>query len=153
MPKPQKQKQKTKSKEKAPETPGITTKKSYWIVLAVLFAVVSTAFGITAAYTIYETIFLVATIVLLISLIGFIRTTPSNLSSGRRAIFIFVGASIFGFIIWGALILTGVMTPFAKENDQVFVAITSFALCLIIGAFIGEMIGRSKAVQNLLIGL
>jgi hypothetical protein len=153
MPKPQKQnqkqKQKTKKKAKAvPETPGITTKKSYWVFLSVLFAVVSAVFGVTMNLSIGQTAFLTITIVVLIAVIGFIRTTPSNLSLSKRATFIFAGASIIGFIIWAAITLSGAMTPIAQENGEDFIAVTSFALCLTVGAFIGEMLGRSKIIQD-----
>jgi hypothetical protein len=155
MPKPQKQKQnlkqkqKTKQKSKAvPETPGITTKKSYWMFLTVLFAVVSAVFGFIMSLSIGQTAFLIVTIVVLIAVIGFLRTTPSNLSLSKRATFIFAGASIIGFIIWAAITLSGVMSPIAQENGEVFFAVTSFTLCLTIGAFIGEMLGRNKTIQN-----
>jgi hypothetical protein len=153
MPKPQKQnlkqKQKTKKKAKAvPETPGITTKKSYWVFLSVLFAVVSVVFGVTMNLSIGQIAFLTVTIVVLIAVIGFIRTTPSNLSLSKRATFIFAGASIIGFIIWAAITLSGAMTPIAQANGEDFIAVTSFTLCLTVGAFIGEMLGRSKIIQE-----
>jgi len=153
MPKPQKQnlKQKQKTKKKAnavPETPGITTKKSYWVFLTALFAVVSAVFGVIMNLSVGQIAFLTVTIVVLIAVIGFIRTSPSNLSLSKRATFIFAGASIIGFIIWAAITLSGVMTPIAQANGEVFIAVTSFTLCLTVGAFIGEMLGRSKLIQD-----
>lgn len=152
MPKPkpsQKQKQKAKLKGKAqPETSGITTKKSYWLVLAVLFAVVSAVFGVTMGLTFSQTAILVITIVLLIGVIGFIRVSPSNLSLSKRATFLFAGASIIGFSIWAAITLSGLMTPVAQANGEVFTAVTSFTICLSVGAFIGEMLGRTKKIQD-----
>jgi FtsH-binding integral membrane protein len=158
MPKPkpsQKQKQKAKLTSKAQtQTPGITANKSYWLVLAVLFAVVSTVFGATMGLTISQTVILVITIVLLIGVIGFIRVTPSNLSLSKRATFLFAGASIIGFSIWAAITLSGLMTPVAQESGEVFTAVTSFAICLTVGVLIGEMLGRSKKIQDrLFLGL
>ena len=160
MPKSQKQnlkqKQKTKSKTKKtiPETPGITTKKSYWVFLTVLFTIVSAVFGVIMSLSVGQIAFLTVTIVVLIAVIGFIRTTPSNLSLSKRATFIFAGASIIGFIIWAAITLSGAMTLIAQENGEVFIVVTSFTLCLTVGAFIGEMLGRSKIIQErLFLGL
>lgn len=159
MPKPQKQKPKQKQKIKpktkktAPETPGITTKKSYWVFLSVLFIVVSAIFGVVMSLSVGQIAFLTVTIVVLIAVIGFIRTTPSNLSLSKRATFIFAGASIIGFIIWAAITLSGAMTPIAQENGEVFIVVTSFTLCLTVGAFIGEMIGRNKTIQIRLFGI
>ncbi len=154
MPKPQKQnpkqkqKIKPKTKKTAPETPGITTKKSYWGFLSVLFAFVSVVFGAVMSLGIGQIAFLTVTIVVLIAVIGFIRTTPSNLSLSKRATFIFAGASIIGFIIWAAITLSGAMTSIAQENGEVFTIVISFTLCLTIGAFIGEILGRSKIIQD-----
>lgn len=158
MPKPkpnQKQKQKAKLKGKTqPQTPGVTTKKAYWMVLAVLFAVVSIVFGVAMGLVISQTAILVITIVLLIGVIGFIRVSSSNLSLSKRATFIFAGASIIGFCIWAAITLSGLMTPVAQTSGEVFTAVTSFAICLTVGAFIGEMLGRIKKIQDqLFLGL
>lgn len=153
MPKPQKlsPKQKTKQKIKnksQPEAPGITTKKSYWAVLTVLLAVVSAVFGVTMGLNVTQTAILTVTIVLLIGVIGFIRTSPSNLSLSKRATFIFAGASIIGFCIWAALTLTGTLTGAVNQNGEVFVTVTSFAICLTVGALIGELLGRNQKIQS-----
>jgi hypothetical protein len=152
MPKPSKtkpkQKIKPKLKGKELEVPGITTRKSYWIILTALLAVVSAVFGVVMGIGLIETAFLAVTIVVVIGTVGFIRVSPSTLSLSKRATFLFVGTSIVGFGIWAALTLTGVVAQAANELGEEFFVVTSLALCLTAGAFIGEIIGRNKSIQE-----
>jgi hypothetical protein len=150
MPKPykNKQKQKAKLKRKEPEVPGITTKKSYWIALTTLLAVVSAVFGVVMGIGLLQTAFLAVTIAVVICTVGFIRISPSALPMSKRATFLFVGTSIVGFGIWAALTLSGVVAQAANAFGEEFFVVTSLALCLTAGAFIGEVIGRNKRVQE-----
>lgn len=155
MPKPVKSrpKQKAKSKGKAePETPSFAAKKSYWITLSAVLAVVSAFFGVVMGISLAQTAFLVLTVVVLIGFVGFIRVSPSTLPLGKRVALIFVGASIIGFSIWAAIVLnlnaTGIMTQIVNSLGEQFFAVTSLAICLSGGAFIGELIGRNKSVQE-----
>ncbi len=155
MPKPYKtkQKQKVKLKRKEPEVPGITTRKSYWIVLTALLAVVSAVFGVVMGIGLLQTAFLAVTIAVVIGAVGFIRVSPSNLSLSKRATFLFVGISVIGFGIWAALTVSGVMAQAANGLGEEFFVVTSLALCLTAGAFVGEIIGRNKRVQERLFPL
>jgi hypothetical protein len=148
MPKPYKtkQKQKAKLKRKEPEVPGITTRKSYWIVLTALLAVVSAVFGVTMGIGWLQTAFLAVTIAVVIGTVGFIRVGPSTLSLSKRATFLFVGISVIGFGIWAALTVSGVIAQAA--NGEEFFVVTSLAICLTAGAFIGEVLGRNKSIQE-----
>jgi hypothetical protein len=145
-------KQKAKPKGKAePETPSFVAKKSYWITLSAVLAVVSAAFGVVMGISLAQTAFLVLTVVVLIGFVGFIRVSPSKLTLGKRAALIFIGASIIGFSIWAAIVLnlnsTGIMEQIVNSLGEQFFAVTSLAICLTSGAFIGELIGRTKTVQ------
>ncbi|MCW4004764.1 MAG: hypothetical protein NWE95_12720 [Candidatus Bathyarchaeota archaeon] len=145
-------KQKAKPKGKAePETPSFASKKSYWITLTTVLAVVSAVFGVVMGISLAQTAFLVLTVVVLIGFVGFIRVTPSKLSLGKRAALLIVGASIIGFSIWAAIVLNlnsaGIMAQIVNSLGEQFFAVTSLAICLTIGAFIGELIGRNKSVQ------
>jgi hypothetical protein len=145
-------KQKAKPKGKAePETPSFVAKKSYWITLSAVLAVVSAVFGAVMGINLAQTAFLVLTVVVLIGFVGFIRVTPSKLSLGKRAALLIVGASIIGFSIWAAIVLnlnsTGIMAQIVNSLGEQFFAVTSLAICLTSGAFIGELIGRNKSVQ------
>lgn len=136
-----------KSKPEA-QQPIITATKAYWLALAAVFAVVSAVFGVSMGLSVTQTVVLIVTVVLLIGVIGFIRTTPSNLSLSKRATFIFAGASIIGFSIWAAAVLSGLLTLLAEEHGEVFIPVTSFSICLTVGAFIGELLGRNRKIQD-----
>jgi len=116
-----------------------------------VLAVVSAVFGAVMGINLAQTAFLVLTVVVLIGFVGFIRVTPSKLSLGKRAALLIVGASIIGFSIWAAIVLnlnsTGIMAQIVNSLGEQFFAVTSLAICLTSGAFIGELIGRNKSVQ------
>jgi hypothetical protein len=159
MPKPSKSRpkqQKAKPKGKAePETPSFAAKKSYWITLLAVMAVVSAVFGIVMGISLAQTAFLVLTVVVLIGFLGFIRVSKSMLPLSKRVALIFAGASVIGFGIWAAIVLnlnaTGLMAPIVNSLGEQFFAVTSLAICLTSGAFIGELIGRNKSVQAYLV--
>jgi len=150
MPKPSKsrpkQKVKPKHKDKVePESPGFTTKKSYWLVLTLVFGVVSAVFGTVLGMGLAKTAMLVATIVVLIGALGFIRVSHSTLSFSKRATFVFIGVSVIGFGLWAAFVL--LFIPQIVGLDDFFV-VTSLAIFLAVGALIGDLLARSKKVQE-----
>ena len=153
MPKPKpRPKQKIKSKRKAePEVPGLTTKKSYWVSLVLVLAVVSVVFGLATGLDAARTAVLVAAVVVAVGCVGYVRVSPSSLSISKRATFLFMGMSIIGFGIWAVIVLVGGRVGFTEQVSNAlgsqFFAVTSLAMCLSAGAFIGELIGRSKEVQ------
>ncbi len=154
MPKPQKTRPKAKLKSKRKEEPepaGITTKKSYWLTLTVLLVVVTAVFGVVMGLDLLKTALLVVTVAVLIGCIGYVRLAPSKLSIGKRATFLFVGASIIGFGVWAAIVLVGgrfgVTEQMVNALGSQFFIVTSLVICLSAGALAGELIGRSKAVQ------
>jgi NO-binding membrane sensor protein with MHYT domain len=153
---PQQSKSKAKSKAKlktkrkvTPEAPGITTKKSYWVMLAVVMAVAVSIAGYMLNLSPLGIAVLMVPVILLIGLIGFIRVTPSMLSISRRATFLFVGASVIGFGIWAAMMLALMATNLLTNvfGDPFFI-MPSLIAFLIIGAFIGELLGRNRRVQT-----
>jgi len=153
MPKSSKTKAKTKAQLKAkrkaqPEAPGITTKKSYWIMLTVVMVAVFSVVGYMIELSLSNIAVLMITIALLIGLMGYVRTTSSSLSKSKRATFLFVGASIIGFSIWAAIMLTlrAVELTESVFADS-FLLIPSFIICLTAGAFIGELLGKNKRAQ------
>jgi hypothetical protein len=151
MPKPSKTppKQKTKPKTKMqPQTQSITATKPYWIILLTLLAVVTAVFGALVGMTLERTALLIVTVVVVIGFVGLIRTGKSELPLSKRATFIFAGASIIGFIIWAALTLTGAMAPVVIAVGQEFYVMSSLPTCLVAGAWIGELLSRSKLVQE-----
>lgn len=155
MPEPSKTKpkQKTPPKRKVEtKTPSITTKKSYWIALAVVLAVSSVILAISMGLDTVRTAILVVTVLVPIGVYGYIRVTPSNLSLSKRLTFLFIGASIIGFGIWAAIVMIGgvygLMAMLTNALGSQFFITTSLVICLSAGTFIGELIGKNKAVQQ-----
>jgi hypothetical protein len=154
MPKPSKTRPQPKLKTKRktqPEPAGITTKKTYWIVLALVIIGAVLALGFTLGIDLPRTAILIVTFVVVIGFIGYIRVSSSSMPITRRATFIFVGASIIGFSIWAAIALfltvTGFMPQIVDSLGEQFFIVTSLVICLTVGAFIGELIGRNDKVQ------
>ncbi len=151
MPKPSKTQPKQKAKLKAkalPQTQSITATKTYWIILTSMLAVVTAVFGALVGMSLERTALLMVTVVVVIGFVGLIRTGKSELPLSKRATFIFAGASIIGFIIWAALTMSGVLSPFVIAVGQDFYVLTSLGTCLTVGAWIGELLSRSKIVQE-----
>lgn len=151
MPKPAKTKPKQKAKGKAkeqPQTASLTATKPYWIILTALLAVVTAVFGAVMGMSLERTALLIVTVVVVIGFVGLVRTGKSDLSLSKRATFIFAGASIIGFIIWAALTLSGALASVVVAVGEEFYVVNSLATCLTVGAWIGELLGRSKMVQQ-----
>jgi hypothetical protein len=90
-------------------------------------------------------------VVVPIGTIGYIKVSPSELSLSKRATLLFIGVSVIGFGIWAAIVLVGgvfgVTAQLTNALGSQFFIVTSLAVCLSWGTLVGELIGRSKAVQ------
>jgi len=156
MPKsPSKDKAKTQLKKKRvaqPETPSITTRKSYWIILAVAIVTVFSVAGFLLEFAIVDLATLMIAIVLLIGLIGYIRITPSNLSKSKRGTFLFIGVSIIGFSLWAIIMLSLISTGTINTifDNKAFFILPSLIICLTTGAFIGELMSKNTRIQQFL---
>jgi len=77
----------------------------------------------------------------------YIGFKPSE-SYNKRSTFIFVGVSIVGFSIWAVMVLSFNATGFLMQISSLigidFFAITSLIICLVLGAFIGDLIGKNR---------
>jgi uncharacterized membrane protein len=134
-----------------PEPVSITTKKSYWIALTLIIIVAASVYAYTMNIALLNIAILMVAIVVLIGFIGYIRVTPSSMPTTRRASFIFVGASVIGFSIWAAIVLvsnaTGFMLQIVSSLGDQFFIVPSLVICLTVGAFIGDLIGKNNKVQ------
>lgn len=155
MPKQSKTKAKTKAQLKTKrqakhETPGVTTKKSYWLMLTLVMAVAVAVAGFIIQLAGEQIVFLTVTIAIVIALIGYVRITPSTLSKSKRATFLFFGASVIGFGVWTAIVLTLYATGSIESifSDQFFV-FPSLIIGITGGAFIGELLSRNSRFQSL----
>jgi hypothetical protein len=82
----------------------------------------------------------------------YIEFKPS-IKYDKRATFMFAGASIVGFCIWAVMVLslgaTGILLQIVNLVGTSFFSITSLIICLIAGAFIGDLIGKNKEALRL----
>jgi hypothetical protein len=156
MPKQSKTKAKTKAKQKnapEPEAPSFTSKKSYWVMLTIVMTIAVSVAGFIVGLSLADTAVLAVTILLLVAFMGYVRVTPSSLNKSKRATLWFFGACVIGFSIWAAvmaiLLYTGVLLQIsnATGGDQFFL-IPSFIIGLLLGAFIGEMLGKYERVKR-----
>jgi 4-hydroxybenzoate polyprenyltransferase len=156
MPKPSKTKAPTKTQLKAkrktqPATLGITTKKSYWVMLSVVMVAVFSVAGYMMELSVVNIVVLMIAIVLLIGLIGYVRITPSNLSKSKRGTFLFVGVSIIGFSVWAVpMYILFIAKAIGDLPFDPFFIVPSLIMCLTLGAFIGELMGKNSRIQQLL---
>ena len=146
------QPKKTKRKKPQPKTQSkpvsITTRKSYWITLTLFTVVFASFFGYFVNMSLERIVMMLVTVLLLIGFAFYIRFKPSTATVNKRALFIFVGASIIGFSIWAVMVLslnaTELQTQIASAIGDDFFAITSLIICLILGAFVGDWIGEKR---------
>jgi hypothetical protein len=146
-----KAKSQTKTKPKSqPETLGLTTNKWYWIMLTVVMVAVFSVASYLLEFRLEQIVVLMFTIALLIGLIGYVRITPSKLSVSKRATFLFIGASVIGFGSWAIIIFVAITAGFIEGiNVESFYVLPSFIISMIIGAFIGELLGKNSRIQFL----
>ena len=154
MPESDKTRPKPKPKAKAklqPEQASITAKKSYWLMLAAVLGVATAVFAVTLNIGLTRTAVLTASVLAVIGAMGFIRTTKSNFRTVYRAVFVFGGMSIGGFLIWAAMVYltdaAGLATQILDSLGDQFFSVTTLAICLSTGAFVGDLISKIKFVQ------
>ncbi|MCL4430521.1 MAG: hypothetical protein M1167_07185 [Chloroflexi bacterium] len=130
-----------------PEKVSILKSKYYWLTLTLIILVFTIAFGYLMQISLGKELLMLGTI---FSLIGFAFYIgfKSPQSYSKRATFIFVGASIVGFSIWAVMVLffnaTGLTAQISSSIGVDFFAITSLIICLVLGAFIGDLIGKKR---------
>ena len=156
MPKTSKTKPKnyTKSQPKKnkfknqPKPVSITTKKSYWITLTAIIVVALLGYGFLMNIAMQKLALIMVTVLTVIGFACYIRIKPSTLTNKARATYIFVGAVFIGFSIWAAMLLLSNATGLGGQvsnslGDQFFIT-ASQIIFLVVGAFIGELIGKNR---------
>ena len=157
MPKtyPKTQPKKTKPKKNQPKAQpkpvSLLTRKSYWITLTLIMLVFTFVYGYLMEISVEKEALILGSIFSVIGFAFYLGFKPFP-SYNKRATFIFVGASIVGFSIWAVMVLsfnaTGINSQIASSIGDDFFAITSLIICLILGAFIGDLIGKNrKAIE------
>jgi hypothetical protein len=138
----------TKNKYKdQPKSFSLLKSKFYWITLTVIMLVFSVACGYLIGISLDKEIMIVGSILAVIGF-AFYVGYRSPASYDKRATFIFAGASIIGFSIWAAIVLsfnaTGINSKIESSIGIDLFAVTSLIICLISGAFIGDLMGKNK---------
>ncbi len=154
-PKTQPKKQLKKKQKDEPRPVSILSSKSYWVGLTVAMVVFGLALGIVSNVNPAAIAMMLGAVVAVIAFAGYLKFTKSAIRMKYKVTFIFAGVSIIGFLIWVATIylirignLEGLIVAPVGEG---FFAITSLIICLVLGAFIGDLIGRSRIVQERLL--
>jgi len=152
MPKTQKsRKNQFKTQRKTqPKPVSITTRKSYWISLTSIAIILTFVYGYFLSISLERIGILLIIILSLMGLAFYIRFKPSNLTLNNRATLLFVGACVIGFGIWALIIIisnaTGLGLQIENSIGGQFFVRTSQIICLIYGAFIGDLIGKNGKV-------
>jgi len=152
QPKPHsKSKQKSKAKPKKSKVQAkpvnLLKSKYYWIVLTVAVFVFAVVLGFLTQMSLGKELMTLSSI---FAVIGFAFYLGYKSSEGyeKRTTFIFAGASIIGFCIWAALVFSlssvGAMFQIERFIGVDFFAITGLIICLISGAFVGDLIGKKR---------
>jgi len=120
--------------------------KLYWAVL------VSASITVLAFYSYFFNLSPARTAtVLVVTLLGigfayYINARPST--AVDRALFVIVGASVIGGVLWAALMLfsnaTGIRWVIGGLIGDGFFALISLITCWILGALIGDWIGKKR---------
>ena len=145
---PPKKTQPKKNKPKAQmKTPSLFKNKYYWITLALIILVFTVAYGYSAKISVEKELLILGSVFSLIGLAFYIGFKPSE-NYSKRIIFFLAGASIIGFIIWAVMVLlfnaVGFTSKISSSVGEEFFAITSLIICLVLGSFIGDLIGKNK---------
>ena len=142
---------KTKFKDQ-PKPVSLLKRKSYWITLTLFMVVFTIVFGYIMKISAEGEALILGTILSMIGFAFYLGFKPS-IKYDKRATFMFAGASIVGFCIWAAMVLslnaTGIILQIVNSIGTYFFAITSLIICLIAGAFIGDLIGKNKEALRL----
>lgn len=136
---------KTKFKDQ-PKPVSLMKSKTYWIILTLIMVVFTFAYGFLMNISLEKEALILGTILAVIGLafsLGF-----KSLNYNKKATFIFVGASTIGFSIWAAIVLsfnaTRINSQIASTLGIDFFSLTSLIICLSLGAFIGDLIGKNR---------
>jgi hypothetical protein len=128
---------------------SIFKSKYYWISLAATILVFTFALGYIIQMSEEKELLMLGSVLSVIGLAFYIGYKPS-VNYDKRATFFFVGASIIGFGIWALMVLSlnalGVLVQISSLIGDNFFVITSLTICLVLGAFIGDFIGKNREI-------
>jgi cation transport ATPase len=146
-----KSQRKNKQKEthsRAQQKPvSIFKSKYYWISLAATILVFTFVLGYVLQMSEEKELLMLGSVFSVIGLAFYIGYKPS-VNYDKRATFFFVGAAVIGFGIWALIVLFlnafGILVQIPSLIGDSFFVITSQIICLVLGAFIGDFIGKNR---------
>jgi len=131
-----------------PERVSLTTKKAYWISVMLILVVFGAVYGYFMGLSTPRIVIMLAAVLSVTGFAFYIRVKPSTLNTFNRAGFIVLGISVIGFCVWALTVLslnaTGLQAQISVSIGDDFFAVTSLIICLMVGAFIGDIIGKNK---------
>jgi hypothetical protein len=138
---------KLKSKKQVePQRVSITSNKWYWVSVSAFLAVFGGAYGYSTGLSAPAIILMIVAVLSVAGFAAYIRLTHSNVSLRTRAASLIFGFSILGFGIWALIVLLlsrlGLQLQIANSIGEAFFAITTLITCLMVGAFLGDSIGK-----------
>jgi hypothetical protein len=129
------------------EPVSIFKSKYYWISLAATILVFTFVLGYILQMSEEKELLMLGSVLSVIGLAFYIGYKPS-VNYDKRATFFFVGATVIGFGIWALIVLSlnafGVLAQISSLTGDSFFVITSQIICLVLGAFIGDFIGKNR---------
>ena len=130
-----------------PKPVSLFKSKYYWITLAATILIFIFALGYITHMSEEKELLMLGSILSVIGLAFYIGYKPS-VNYDKRATFFFVGASIIGFGIWALIVLSlnasEILIQISNSVGDSFFVITSLSICLVLGAFIGDFIGKNR---------
>jgi hypothetical protein len=126
---------------------SIFKNKYYWISLAATILVFTFVLGYIMQMSEEKELLMLGSVLSVIGLAFYIGYKPS-VNYDKRATFFFVGASFIGFGLWVLIVLSlnafGVLVQISNSIGDSFFVSTSLIICLVLGAFIGDFIGKNR---------
>jgi hypothetical protein len=151
-PKPSSKDQKGKNKPKGkpsktqPKTPSLLRNKYYWVFVALVLIVFTLVFGYLIQLSLGKEVLILGAILMVITFAFYMAFKPYP-TDRKRVILILIGISIIGFSIWAVTVFllntNGALVQIVKAVGDSFFSITSLIICLVIGAFIGDLIHKN----------
>ncbi len=157
MPKtyPKAQPKKNKKKKHLKDQPkqiNLLKSKYYWVTVTAAILVFAVVVGFSVQISLGKELLILGSILSILGLAFYVGFKSSE-GYDKRATFFFVGASIVGFGIWAVMVLsfmaTGVISLISSSVGVDLFAITSLIICLILGALIGDLIGKNRETISL----
>ena len=148
-PKPKPNSKVKRKNQVEPERVSITTKKWYWVSVTSMLVVFGAGYGYYMGLSTPAIALMLAAVLSVTGFAFYIRVIPSPLSMRYRAASLIFGFSILGFCIWALTMLSlnaiGLQTQITILIGDDFFALTSLIICLMVGAFLGDTIGKNIA--------